>query len=113
MKPEFQSRYLLSLTRSKGKMYEFGIDEAHHLAIPEGKEPASLFLLTIGILGDYAAEIADSPDGEIHATDELQFAAKFFDAYLESRFTEALPQDVLLFASSAYYRKRLPSTVFT
>jgi len=112
MKPEFQSQYLLRLTRAKGKMYEFGIDEAHHLAIPEGKEPASLFLLTIGILGDYAAEIADAPDAEIKPTDELQFAAKFFDAYLESRFSEALPHDVLLLASSAYYLAERPGSSF-
>lgn len=93
-------------------MYELGIDESHHIAIPDGVEPASLFLLTIGILGDYAAEIANAPDAEIFPGEELQFAAKFFDAYLASKFDGALEQDVLLLASAAYYLAERPGSSF-
>ena len=112
MKPEFRSQNVLKITRSKGKMYEFGIDESNHIAIPEGVEPASLFLLTIGILGDYAAEIANAPDAKIVPGEELQFAAKFFDAYLASKFDDAPAQDVLLLASSAYYLAERPGSSF-
>lgn len=93
-------------------MYEFGIDESHHIAIPEGVEPASLFLLTVGILGDYAAEIANDPDAEIFPGEELQFSAKFFDAYLASKFDDAPSQDVLLLASAAYYLAERPGSSF-
>lgn len=93
-------------------MYEFGIDESHHIAIPEGVEPASLFLLTVGILGDYAAEIANAPDAEVFPGEELQFAAKFFDAYLASKFDDAPTQDVLLLASAAYYLAERPGSSF-
>ncbi|MYN45999.1 DEAD/DEAH box helicase [Pseudoduganella sp. FT93W] len=112
MKPEYRSQNVLKITRSKGKMYEFGIDESHHIAIPDGVEPASLFLLTVGILGDYAAEIANSPDAEISPGEELQFSAKFFDAYLASRFDDAPSQDVLLLASAAYYLAERPGSSF-
>lgn len=93
-------------------MYEFGIDESHHIAIPEGVEPASLFLLTVGILGDYAAEIANDPNAEIFPGEELQFSAKFFDAYLASKFDDAPSQDVLLLASAAYYLAERPGSSF-
>ena len=93
-------------------MYEFGIDESHHIAIPDGVEPASLFLLTVGILGDYAAEIANAPDAEIFPGEELQFAAKFFDAYLASKFDNAPTQDVLLLASAAYYLAERPGSSY-
>lgn len=112
MTPEAKSNFLLKLTRAKGKMYEFGVKEEHHLAVPKDTEPASLFLLTIGVLGDYAAEIAESPDADIHPTEELQFSAKFFDAYLESKFDEAVHQDVLLLAASAYYLAERPGSSY-
>ncbi len=112
MKPEYRSQNVLKITRSKGKMFEFGIDESHHIAIPAGIEPASLFLLTIGILGDYAAEIANAPDAELFPGEELQFAAKFFDAYLASKFDEVPTQDVLLLASAAYYLAERPGSSF-
>ena len=55
MKPEDNSFRLLSITRSKAKMYEYGIPEEHHIQI--FRDPARLFPLTIGILGDLAAQI--------------------------------------------------------
>jgi POLQ-like helicase len=112
MKPERRSETFLKITRSKGKMYEFGINERHHIAIPPGVEPEALFLLTIGILGDFASEIADSPDAELAPTEALQFSAKFFDAYLSSRFAGAPPQDLLLLASAAYYLAERPGSSF-
>ena len=53
MKPESRSRTLLSITRSKAKMYEYGIPEEYHNTIT--RDPTQLFMLTIGLLGDLSA----------------------------------------------------------
>jgi superfamily II DNA/RNA helicase len=114
MTPEFQSKRVYSITRAKGKMFEFGIAEESHLAVPEGVEPASLFLLTIGILGDFAAMVISSITitGQIAATEpnEIQFAASYFDSFLSSRFEGALNNDVKLFAAAAYYLGERPGS---
>ena len=83
MKPEINSRRLFGITRSKGKMYEFGLPITLHIAIPEGSKPEELFPLTVGTLGDTSAAIAEE---EIEqqldnaALEDLRFAASFFDA---------------------------------
>jgi superfamily II DNA/RNA helicase len=112
MKPEFQSKRLLSITRAREKMYEFGLSKEAQFQLGEGEinNPASLFILTIGILGDYAVAQCDGLVNDPELADGIQFAARFFDAYLGSRFDGALPQDVLLFASSAYYLAGRPGS---
>lgn len=42
MKPEFNSRRLFGITRSKGKMYELNLAEELHIAVPENSEPREL-----------------------------------------------------------------------
>jgi len=54
MKTENRSQTLLSITRSKAKMYEYDVPEEHHITIPT--DPARLFNLTMGFLGDLAAQ---------------------------------------------------------
>lgn len=114
MKPEFNSRRLYGITRSKGKMYELNLPEELHIAIPETSEPRELFLLAIATLGDIAAKLgeADDVDVPLPPTDieELGFAASFFDAFLESRFSSDLSRDVTLLAASAYYLARRPGS---
>jgi len=61
MRPEGSSQRLLAVTRSKAKMFEYGVPEEHHIEIPQ--DPARLFTLTIGLLGDFAA-ITNSEDVE-------------------------------------------------
>ncbi len=53
MKPEQKSQLLLGVTRSKAKMIEYGVPEEYHIKIPQ--DPAKLFPLSIGILGDIGA----------------------------------------------------------
>ena len=114
MKPEFNSRRLFGITRSKGKMYELGLPESSHIDVPENSEPQELFVLTIGTLGDVAAALGRLAvvDGQLSAAtmEELSFSASFFDAFLESRFSEVLDRDTTLFASSAYYLARRPGS---
>ncbi|MFZ6746535.1 hypothetical protein ACO0LC_25155 [Undibacterium sp. JH2W] len=114
MKPEAASRRLFGITRAKGKMYEFGLSEEQHIAIPIGTEPDSLFMLTVGTVGDVAAlvneaEQADAPMS-VELTDEISFSASFFDAFLASRFSQSSSHDILLIAASAYYLAGRPGS---
>ena len=114
MRPEFNSRRLFGITRSKGKMYELGLPEALHIAVPASSEPQELFVLTVGTLGDVAAILSDSENVDIPlpppTVEELGFSASFFDAFLESRFSEAIARDTTLLAASAYYLARRPGS---
>ena len=58
MRLEGKSKKLLAITKSKAKMYEFGIAEEHHIDLPQN--PQKLLLLTIGILGELAALVSRS-----------------------------------------------------
>jgi len=110
MKPERQSEVLLAVTRSKAKMYEYGVDEAHHIEMK--RDPERLFGLAIGLLGDFAAET--NAQGEGDHIDELrevlQFSARFFDAYLESRLNEEADPYLLLLGAASYYLCNLPGS---
>jgi hypothetical protein len=54
MRPEEASRVMLAVTRAKAKMYEYGLPENDHIHVT--RDPASLLRLTLGILGDAAAD---------------------------------------------------------
>lgn len=111
MRHEFNSKRLLGITRSQGKMYEFGIFENLH--IPQGSNPEELFLLTVGTLGDTAAMLSQADDlGSISgkAIEELSFSASFFDAFLESRFDQKLDNDTIFLAASSYYLAGRPGS---
>jgi len=114
MKPEFNSRRYFGITRSKGKMYELGLPEDSHIAVPEGVEPAALFPLSIGTLVDASAVLNDTAD--VHEglaeglRDDIGFAASFFDAYLSSRFDTDVSREVTLLASASYFLGQRPGS---
>lgn len=114
MKPEFNSRRYFGITRSKGKMYELGLPEESHIAVPDDVEPAALFPLSIGILVDAAAARNDAIDVQVgpheDLRDDIGFAASFFDAYLSSRFDTAISQEVTLLASASYFLGERPGS---
>jgi POLQ-like helicase len=114
MRPEFNSRRLFGITRSKGKMYELSLPETLHIAVPANSEPQELFVLTVGTLGDVAATLSDAEDVEAPlpqpTVEELNFSASFFDAFLESRFSEPIARDTALLAAAAYYLARRPGS---
>lgn len=114
MKPEAASRRYFGITRSKGKMYELGLPEASHIAVPEGVEPAALFPLSIGTLVDASAALNDAADAVAELSDDLQadigFAASFFDAYLGSRFDMDVSREVTLLASASYFLGQRPGS---
>lgn len=114
MKPEAASRRLFGITRAKGKMYEFGLPETQHIAVPPDTEPEALFLLTIGTLGDLAAMLNEmEPTNQplpLEISEEIGFSASFFDAFLASGFSKNLTYDVMLLAASAYYLALRPGS---
>lgn len=110
MKPEFESRRVLAITRSKGKMYEFGVDESAHIRIPPNVTPGELLLLTVGILGDIAASFHDGSELQAREAADIQFAASFFDAFLASALDTTAVSELQLLASAAYYLAERPGS---
>lgn len=95
-------------------MYELGLPEQSHIAVPEGVEPAALFPLSVGTLMDAAAALNDAADVETGLSDDLRddigFAASFFDAYLGSRFDTGVTDEVTLLASASYFLGQRPGS---
>ena len=111
MKPEQGSNRLLSVTRSKAKMYEYNIPEEAHIDIP--RDPSGLFPLTIGLLGELSAQINSDDINEADITelqDNLQFSARFFDAYQQSKLNTELDQYLLLLGAASYYLCDFPGS---
>ena len=92
-------------------MYEFAVPEEHHITTPQN--PARLFPLTIGLLGDLAAQsnVRETEPGDLSEQKKtLVFAARFFDAYLQTRLNQSLDAYVLLLGASSYYLCDLPGS---
>lgn len=111
MKPERRSRLLLGVTRSKAKMYEYSVPEEDHIRIPQ--DPACLFTLTIGILGD----VASLSNSEIINKEKLSellkyllFSAQYFDSYLQSKLNSDIDPYLLLIGAASYYLCDLPGS---
>ena len=111
MRPEQKSQLLLGVTRSKAKMLEYGVPEEHHIKITQ--DPAKLFTISIGLLGDLAAAInREEPDpGPLtELRTNLLFSARFFDSYLQSKLNETLDPYLVLLGSASYYLCDLPGS---
>lgn len=111
MRPEKKSNVLLAITQSKAKMYEYSIPLEHHINIP--REPARLFPLAIGLLGNVAVEtiLGDtSSESFLELKKNLEFSARFFDSYLQSHLEEELDSYLLILGASAYYLCDLPGS---
>lgn len=111
MRPEQKSQLLLGVTRSKAKMLEYGVPAEHHIKITQ--DPAKLFSISIGMLGDLAAAInwdEPDPDSLTELRNNLLFSARFFDSYLQSKLNEALDPYLVLLGSASYYLCDLPGS---
>lgn len=111
MRPEKKSQLLLGVTRSKAKMLEYGVPEEHHIKITQ--DPAKLFTLSIGLLGDLAAAInreEPDPDSLAELKTNLLFSARFFDSYLQSKLNETLDPYLVHLGSASYYLCDLPGS---
>lgn len=120
MKPEATANRILSTTRARAKMHEFRVAPEDFIQLY--RDPAMLFDLAVGILGDVAAVRADefreatvavefdpnlvptSWDGlDLTVTEGLRFASTFFDAYLNAKLDETISIEFSLLCASAYY----------
>lgn len=111
MRPEQKSQLLLGVTRSKAKMLEYAVPEELHIKIIQ--DPAKLFTISIGLLGDLAAAINRvDPHPELLAElrTNLLFSARFFDSYLQSKLNENLDPYLVLLGSASYYLCDLPGS---
>lgn len=111
MRPEQRSYTLLGITRSKAKMFEYGVPDAYHINITQ--DPGRLFTLSIGILGDLAARANGSgpqTPAEAEMKEHLQFSARFFDAYMEAQFNRTLDPYLMLLGAASFYLCDLPGS---
>ena len=111
MRPEQKSQLLLGVTRSKAKMIEYSVPEEHHIKIT--LDPAKLFTISIGMLGDLASAInrkEPDPDFLAELKINLLFSARFFDSYLQSKLNEKLDPYLVLLGSASYYLCDLPGS---
>lgn len=111
MKLEHRSRTLLSITRSKAKMFEYFVPEEHHIRLTQ--DPAKLFTSSIGMLGDLSAAInRGAVDSDVikQLKENLLFSAHFFDSYIQSKLNKALDPYLVLLGSASYYLCDLPGS---
>jgi len=113
MKPSNGARHAAAVTLSKGKMYEYNVPLEHHIRLPEGLDLEEQFPLAIGTIGDFAADVVRarlgfSIDVELTSPEDVQFAGRVLQAFVDSRLNDALTSELLLLASSAFYMSGRP-----
>jgi hypothetical protein len=114
MKLERSSKIYLAITKSKAKMYEFGVDEEHHIDLTI--EPQKLLLLTIGILGDLSAiEASGLAEGNakedyLDLKSQLIDVSQYFDSLNNSRLESSLSDYLNLLGSASYYLADMPGS---
>ena len=118
MRPDDNAINILSTTRATAKMHEFRVAPEDFIALP--RNPAMLFALAVGLLGDVAATVANMPEGDAAALrelpvprgwgetgpspiDGLRFASVFFDAFLNARLDDTITTEFSLLCASSYY----------
>ena len=122
MKPEEKSQRLLSIARSQAKMFEYDVPIEHHIKIP--RDPAALFSLCVGMIGDLAAAVNQPMPEPGSASElfvaehieelrkELKFSAYFFDSYHQSKLNQTLYPTLDLYlqlmGAASYYLCDLP-----
>ncbi len=112
MKPDKKSIKALQYTQSVAKMIEFEVPQKD-LSINIKNEPEDLLILTLGILTDYAREMAhEHPNNErlLAQEENIRFCASYFDAYKNSRRFPQIDEFFLLIGATAYYLARLPGS---
>ncbi|WP_256775084.1 MULTISPECIES: DEAD/DEAH box helicase [unclassified Stenotrophomonas] len=110
MKPEAMSEGLLANTRILGKLQDIGMPDEAKLFQSEFM-PDPLLVLAIGALGDAAASVnAGVFSVEAARMDALEFAAKFFDSYLEAKLHGDLFLDISVLASASYLIAQRPGS---
>ncbi|WP_181165258.1 MULTISPECIES: DEAD/DEAH box helicase [unclassified Mesorhizobium] len=106
---------MLASIRARAKMHELRAASEDYNQI--SRDPAALFALAVGILGDAAAAIADSfldpelatgrpqlwDDGDGSIAEMVRFSAIFFDAYLDAQLEPDISSEFSLLCATSYY----------
>lgn len=112
MKLESKSNTLLAITKSKAKLYEFGVEEQYHIELPIS--PSNLLITTIGIIGELCASEArlsdDTADNIEELKNQLVTVGQYFDALNQSRTASGIQNYLLLLGSTAYYLGGMPGS---
>lgn len=112
MKPERRTRFAAAITLSKGKMYEYGVPESDHIALPEGLNLEMQFPLAVGTVGDFASEAvakAIGAEGGIHTPrNEVIFSAQVLQAFDDSLLNQDLSFNLRLLAAAGFYLGDVP-----
>ena len=115
MRPSPRARFAAAITLSKGKMYEYGVPLDEHLELPSGLDLELQFPLSLGTLGDFAAETVSlaitRTDAERQTRrSEVVFAAQVLQAFEDSRLCPGLSFDLRLLAAAAFYLGDVPGS---
>lgn len=111
MRPEKNSQHLLKETQVKAKMLEYDVSDDEQPCITQN--PCRLFTLTISLRGDFAASINRGQSASelfLELKQNLLFAARFFDFYIQSNLNEALKSYFSLMGAASYYLCDLPGS---
>jgi POLQ-like helicase len=114
MKFESKSKKLLSITKSKAKMYEFELNEEHHIDTPI--LPQRLLSMTIGMLGDLChlemkTELSDEESASlISMRIELRKVASYFDTLDRTKLALNNSYYLCLLAAATYYLSEMPGS---
>jgi POLQ-like helicase len=112
MKPERRARLAAAITLSKGKMYEYGVPEDDHIALPEGLDLEMQFPLAVGTLGDFASEAvakAIGMEGDVQTPrDQVIFSAQVLQAFDDSLLNQDLSFNLRLLAAAGFYLGDVP-----
>ncbi len=112
MKPDRRARFAAAITLSKGKMYEYGVPEDDHIALPKGLNLEMQFPLAVGTVGDFASEVVakaiGAKGGSQTPQDEVVFSAQVFQAFDDSLLNEGLSINLRLLAAAGFYLGDVP-----
>ena len=92
-------------------MYEFGLDEEHHIHLTES--PTKLLLMTIAILGDLCREELSSEKNAATyelKKGEIRNVARYFDALIGSKLQTEYDYYLCLLGAASYYLADMPGS---
>lgn len=111
MKLEANSKHLLAITKSKAKMYEFGIEEKHHIELY--RDPSRLLITCIGILGELAhlqARKIEYEEYKASLKEQLVAVGQFFDALNNTQLEPDFEEYLFLVGAASYYLAEMPGS---
>lgn len=112
MKHEAKADHAASITRAKGKMFEYHVPSSDHIRVPDGLVVEELFPLAVGSIADFAAETVAKTLGldlaRVTTAAEVKFAAIALGAYVDAKLNDTVSPDLLLLSAAGYYLCDMP-----